>query len=65
MPDDVDEIHPLLHGAPKSPEFVKLRKRIVGQVREEVEQYGMIDRGAMAGLHVGRQRQLYVAGDPA
>ena len=46
MPDDVDEIHPLFHGAPKSPEFVKLRKRIVGQVREAVEQHGMIDRGA-------------------
>jgi tRNA 2-thiocytidine biosynthesis protein TtcA len=46
MLDEADDIHPLLHGAPKSPDFVKLRKRIVGQVREAVEQYGMVERGA-------------------
>jgi tRNA 2-thiocytidine biosynthesis protein TtcA len=46
MLDDNAEIHPLFHGAPKSPDFVKLRKRIVGQVREAVEQYGMVERGA-------------------
>ncbi len=44
--DEPDDIHPLFHGAPKSTEFKKLRKRIVGQVREAVDQYGMIEPGA-------------------
>jgi tRNA 2-thiocytidine biosynthesis protein TtcA len=43
---DTPEIHPLFHGAPITPEFQKLRKRLVAQVREAVETYGMIDRGA-------------------
>ena len=43
---DTPEIHPLFHGAPTPPEFQKLRKRLVAQVREAVETYGMIDRGA-------------------
>ena len=43
---DTPEIHPLFHGAPTTPEFQKLRKRLVAQVREAVETYGMIDRGA-------------------
>jgi tRNA 2-thiocytidine biosynthesis protein TtcA len=42
MLDDADDIHPLFHGAPKSTEFRKLRKRLVQQVREAVDQYGMI-----------------------
>jgi tRNA 2-thiocytidine biosynthesis protein TtcA len=42
MPDQPDDIHPLFHGAPKSTEFKKLRKRLVQNVREAVEQYGMI-----------------------
>ena len=45
-PPDEAEIHPLFHGAPSTTEFRKLRKRIVRQVREAVEQYGMIERGA-------------------
>ncbi len=45
-PADGAEIHPLFEGAPSSTEFRKLRKRIVRQVREAVEQYGMIERGA-------------------
>ena len=43
---DLDDIHPLFHGAPKSTEFKKLRKRIVQHVREAVDQYGMIEPGA-------------------
>ena len=46
MLDDADDIHPLFYGAPKSTEFKKLRKRIVQNVREAVEQYGMIEDGA-------------------
>ena len=46
MLDDQDDIHPLFHGAPSSTEFRKLRKRIVREVREAIETYGMIERGA-------------------
>ncbi|PRX33839.1 tRNA 2-thiocytidine biosynthesis protein TtcA [Meinhardsimonia xiamenensis] len=46
MLDDTDEIHPLFHGAPSTTEFRKLRKRIVRQTREAIEQYGMVERGA-------------------
>ncbi len=46
MLDDADDdIHPLFHGAPKSTEFRKLRKRITRDVREAIEQYGMARRG--------------------
>ena len=45
MLDEADEIHPLFQGAPKTTEFRKLRKRIVRQAREAVEQYGMAQRG--------------------
>ncbi|MEM1373186.1 MAG: tRNA 2-thiocytidine(32) synthetase TtcA [Pseudomonadota bacterium] len=38
---DSDDIHPLFHGAPKSTEFRKLRKRIVRHTREAIETYGM------------------------
>lgn len=41
-----DNIHPLFHGAPSSSNFNKLRKRIVRQTREAIEQYGMIERGS-------------------
>jgi tRNA 2-thiocytidine biosynthesis protein TtcA len=44
--DDPEDIHPLFHGAPQTAEFRKLRKRIVQQVREATETYGMIERGA-------------------
>ena len=46
MLDDKDDIHPLFYGAPSTTAFKKLRKRIVRQAREAVEQYGMIERGA-------------------
>lgn len=44
MFDDADDIHPLFYGAPKSTEFKKLRKRIVQNVREAIEHYGMVSR---------------------
>ncbi|MCA2014154.1 tRNA 2-thiocytidine(32) synthetase TtcA [Cereibacter sphaeroides] len=40
-----DDIHALFHGAPKSTEFRKLRKRLVQQVREATETFGMIRPG--------------------
>ena len=46
MLDDTDDIHPLFHGAPKSAEFKKLRKRIIRETRDAIERYGMIERGA-------------------
>ncbi|MFM7443736.1 MAG: tRNA 2-thiocytidine(32) synthetase TtcA, partial [Tabrizicola sp.] len=46
MLDDLDDIHPLFHGAPSSTEFKKLRKRLVQSVREAIDTYGMIQPGA-------------------
>jgi tRNA 2-thiocytidine biosynthesis protein TtcA len=45
MLDDDAPIHPLFQGAPTTPEFQKLRKRLVAQVREAIETYGMARRG--------------------
>lgn len=46
MPDDADDdIHPLFAGAPRDAEFRKLRKRLVVQVREAVETFGMARTG--------------------
>ncbi|MDQ2067492.1 tRNA 2-thiocytidine(32) synthetase TtcA [Xinfangfangia sp. CPCC 101601] len=45
MLDDLDDIHPLFHGAPASTEFKKLRKRLVQNVREAIETYGMVKPG--------------------
>ncbi|WP_210529059.1 tRNA 2-thiocytidine(32) synthetase TtcA [Rubellimicrobium arenae] len=48
MLDDIDapdDIHPLFAGAPKSTEFRKLRKRLVQDVREAIDSYGMIEPG--------------------
>jgi len=46
MLDKLDNIHPLFHGAPSTTEFKKLRKRIIRNVREALDQYGMVERGA-------------------
>ncbi|MEO0357690.1 MAG: tRNA 2-thiocytidine(32) synthetase TtcA [Pseudomonadota bacterium] len=46
MLDDLDDIHPLFAGAPKTTEFKKLRKRIIRDTRDAIETYGMIERGA-------------------
>ena len=45
-PETPDDIHPLFFGAPKSTEFRKLRKRLVQDVREAIDRYGMIEPGA-------------------
>lgn len=45
LDDSPDDIHPLFHGAPKSTEFRKLRKRLVQNVREAMETYGMVRPG--------------------
>jgi tRNA 2-thiocytidine biosynthesis protein TtcA len=46
LDDASDDIHPLFHGAPQTAEFKKLRKRLVQNVREAMDAYGMIERGA-------------------
>jgi tRNA 2-thiocytidine biosynthesis protein TtcA len=43
---DNDDIHPLFARSPSTTEFKKLRKRIVRQAREAIEQYGMVERDA-------------------
>jgi tRNA 2-thiocytidine biosynthesis protein TtcA len=45
MLDDDPEIHPLFHGAPRTLEFRKLRKRLVREVRAAIETYGMAEPG--------------------
>jgi len=44
--DAPNDIHPLFADAPTSTEFKKLRKRIIRQVREAIDVYGMIERDA-------------------
>ena len=46
MLDEINEIHPLFKNAPATTEFKKLRKRIIKNTREAIEQYGMIEPGA-------------------
>jgi len=45
MLDETDDIHPLFKGAPKTTQFRKLRKRLVRQTREAIDQYGMVEPG--------------------
>lgn len=45
---EADDIHPLFHGAPKTTEFRKLRKRIIRETREAIDRYGMVDRNPTA-----------------
>ena len=40
LDDDLDDIHPLFAGAPATTGFKKLRKRIVRNAREAIEQGG-------------------------
>jgi hypothetical protein len=44
--DAGDDIHALFHGAPKTTEFRKLRKRIIRDTREAIDRYGMVERRA-------------------
>jgi tRNA 2-thiocytidine biosynthesis protein TtcA len=46
MFDETDDLPPILRGAPDTTEFKKLRKRLVREVREAIEAYGMVERGA-------------------
>ena len=46
MLDNDSEIHPLFENAPNTIEFKKLRKRLIRQTREAIENYGMIEPGA-------------------
>ena len=46
MFDEINEIHSLFKNAPTTTEFKKLRKRIIKNTREAIEQYGMIEPGA-------------------
>ncbi|MEL6434948.1 MAG: tRNA 2-thiocytidine(32) synthetase TtcA, partial [Pseudomonadota bacterium] len=46
MLDHSDDIHALFADAPKSTEFRKLRKRIVRNARQAIEDFGMIEKGA-------------------
>jgi tRNA 2-thiocytidine biosynthesis protein TtcA len=50
LPDAKDplgaEIHALFDGAPQTPEFAKLRKRLVRDVRAAIDTYAMAERGA-------------------
>jgi tRNA 2-thiocytidine biosynthesis protein TtcA len=45
LDDDLEAMHPLFDGAPISTEFKKLRKRLVREVREAIDVFGMIERG--------------------
>lgn len=49
MFDNTDDIHPLFEGAPSSTEFKKLRKRLVRNTREAIDQYGMVHQEARDG----------------
>ncbi len=46
LDDAPEDIHPLFAGAPASTEFKKLRKRLVREVRDAIDTYGMVERGA-------------------
>jgi len=46
MLDEINEIHPLFKNAPTTTEFKKLRKRIIKNTREAIEQFGIIEPGA-------------------
>ncbi len=46
MFDESEDLPPILRGAPDTTEFKKLRKRLVREVREAIETYGMVERGA-------------------
>jgi tRNA 2-thiocytidine biosynthesis protein TtcA len=46
MFDETEDLPPILRGAPHTTEFRKLRKRLVREVRDAIETYGMIDHGA-------------------
>lgn len=44
--EPLDDIHALFHGAPSTTEFKKLRKRIIRDTRQAIDDFGMVERGA-------------------
>jgi len=58
MFDNTDDIHPLLADAPTTTEFKKLRKRIVRNVREAIDAYGMVAPEPPAGKGESRAKWL-------
>ncbi|WP_375691602.1 tRNA 2-thiocytidine(32) synthetase TtcA [Pseudooceanicola sp. LIPI14-2-Ac024] len=60
MLDDSDDIHPLFSGAPDTTNFRKLRKRIVRQVREAVDDFGMIEWDVRRGEGDGKKPKWLV-----
>ncbi|PID35610.1 MAG: tRNA 2-thiocytidine(32) synthetase TtcA [Rhodobacterales bacterium] len=63
MLEETDAIHPLLAGAPSTAEFKKLRKRVVRNVREAIDQFGMIEPGGkwMIALSGGKDSYTLLA----
>ncbi|HHS94197.1 MAG TPA: tRNA 2-thiocytidine(32) synthetase TtcA [Rhodobacterales bacterium] len=63
MFDNTDDIHPLLANAPATTEFKKLRKRIIRNVREAIDAYGMVQEGAkwMVALSGGKDSYTLLA----
>lgn len=46
MLDQPKDIHPLFEASPDTTEFKKLRKRIIRETRQAIDDFGMIERGA-------------------
>lgn len=61
LPDQ--DLPPLIAGGPDTTEFRKLRKRIVRQVREAIDQYGMVEPGTrwLVGLSGGKDSYTLLA----
>ena len=53
MLDVSKHIHALFADAPSTTEFKKLRKRIVRQTREVIEQYGMLKKAKAGAVPAG------------
>jgi tRNA 2-thiocytidine biosynthesis protein TtcA len=62
MLDESDDIHPLFRGAPSTTEFKKLRKRILRQAREAVDQYGMVERDESGAPRPGQKWLVCLSG---
>ncbi len=62
MLDESDDIHPLFRGAPSTTEFKKLRKRILRNVREAVEHYGMVERDETGQAKPGQKWLVCLSG---
>lgn len=62
MLDETDDIHPLFRGAPSTTEFKKLRKRILRNVREAVDHYGMVERDETGQAKPGQKWLVCLSG---